>query len=99
MPALKLGHCVMSSWGHRSPCLMASRAACALAICSLSSAQDGGDEPGRRLGVAALPANPGRRGEQADFLVVPQGRGGDARAAGQLADGKQAAGRVDFRCT
>jgi hypothetical protein len=29
MPALKLGHCVMSSWGQRSPCLMASRAACA----------------------------------------------------------------------
>jgi hypothetical protein len=38
MPALKLGHRVMSSWGQRSPWLMASRAACALAICSSSSA-------------------------------------------------------------
>jgi hypothetical protein len=61
--------------------------------------QDGGDEPGRRLGVAALPGDPGRRGEQAEFLVVPQGRGGDSRAAGQFADGEQAAGRVDFRRT
>jgi SAM-dependent methyltransferase len=38
MPALKLGHCVMSWCGQRSLCLMASRAACALAICSSSSA-------------------------------------------------------------
>ncbi|MBV9381816.1 MAG: hypothetical protein JO242_14240 [Streptosporangiaceae bacterium] len=61
--------------------------------------QDGGDEPGRRFGVAALPGDPGRRGEQAEFLVVAQGRGADARTPGQFADGQQAAGRVDFRRT
>jgi len=61
--------------------------------------QDGGDEPGRRFGVAALPGDPGRRGEQAEFFVVAQGRGRDTGTAGQLADGEQAAGRVDFRCT
>jgi hypothetical protein len=61
--------------------------------------QDGGDEPGRRFGVAALPGDPGRRGEQAEFFVVAQGRGRDAGAAGQFADGEQAADRVDFRCT
>lgn len=60
--------------------------------------QDGGDEPVRRFGVAALPGDPGRRGEQAEFLVVAQGRGGDAGAAGQFADGEQAALCVDFRC-
>ena len=61
--------------------------------------QDGGDEPVCRFGVAALPGDPGRRGEQAEFLVVAQGRGGDARAAGQFTDGEQAARLVDFRCT
>jgi hypothetical protein len=60
--------------------------------------QDGGHEPGCRLGVAALAGDPGGRGEQAEFLVVAQGRGGDAGPAGQLADGEQAGGRVDFRC-
>jgi hypothetical protein len=64
----------------------------------LAVEQDGGDEPGRRFGVAALPGDPGWLGEQAEFLVVAQGRGGDSRAAGQFADGEQAAGRVDFRC-
>ena len=43
--------------------------------------------------------DPGRWGEQAEFLVVAQGRGGDAGAAGQLADCEQTARRVDFRCT
>ena len=60
--------------------------------------QNGGDKPGRRFRVTALAGNPGRRGEQAAFFVVAQGRGGGARPAGQLADGEQAAGRVDFRC-
>jgi len=54
--------------------------------------QDRADNPGGRLGVAALPRDPGRRREEAEFLVVAQGRGGDARAAGQFADGEQAAG-------
>jgi hypothetical protein len=30
--------------------------------------QDGGDDPGRRFRIAALPGDPGRRGEQAEFL-------------------------------
>jgi hypothetical protein len=55
--------------------------------------QDGGDEPGRLFGVATLPGNPGRRGEQTDLLVIAQGRGRDTRAAGQFADGQQG---VDF---
>ena len=60
---------------------------------------DGGDDRGRRFRVAALPGDPGRCGEQAEFLVVPQGRGGDTGAAGQLADGEQSTGHIDFRCT
>src|SRR6202034_4092095 len=50
--------------------------------------QDGGDEPRRRFGVAALPGDPGRRGEQAEFFVVAQGRGRDAGPAGQVAEGE-----------
>jgi hypothetical protein len=61
--------------------------------------QDGGDEPGRRFWIAALPGDPGRRGEQAELFVVAHGRGRDAGPAGQLADREQAAARVDFRCT
>jgi hypothetical protein len=60
--------------------------------------QDGGDEPGRRFVVTALPRDPGRRRKQAEFFVVAHRRGADAGTAGQFADGKQAAGRVDFRC-
>src|SRR5690348_5505010 len=58
--------------------------------------QDGADEPGRRFGIAALSRDPGRRGEQAEFLVVAHGRGADSRAAGQFADGEQAAWRVEI---
>ena len=51
--------------------------------------QDRADNPGGRLGIAALPGDPGGRGEQAKFLVIAQGRCGDSRAAGKLADGEQ----------
>ena len=61
--------------------------------------QDGGDQPGRRFGVATLPGDPGRRREQAEVLVVAQGRGRNAGPAGQLADGEQITGWVDLRCT
>jgi hypothetical protein len=40
-----------------------------------------------------------RTADEAGPEVVPQGRGRDSGAAGQFADGEQAAGRVDFRCT
>ena len=56
---------------------MSRRAADAAAASPLWP-EDGGHEPGRRLGVAALAGDPGRGGEQAEFLVVAQGQGGDA---------------------
>jgi hypothetical protein len=61
--------------------------------------QDRADNPARRLRVAALAGDPGRRGEQAELLVVAQRRGGNACPAGQFADGEQVASRFDFRCT
>src|SRR6266540_2287566 len=51
--------------------------------------QDNADEPDCRFGVAPLSRHPGGRREQAEFLVVAQGRGGNAGAARQLADGQQ----------
>src|SRR5262249_34767389 len=44
--------------------------------------QDDTYEPGCRVGVAALPCDPGGRWEQAEFLPVAQGRGGHPGAAG-----------------
>jgi len=55
-----------------------SRRAADAAAASPLWPEDGGHEPGRRLGVAALAGDPGRGGEQAEFLVVAQGQGGDA---------------------
>ena len=50
---------------------------------------DGGDDRDRRFRIASLPGNPRRRREQAELLVVAQGRGGDAGAPGQFADGQR----------
>lgn len=64
--------------------------------------QDGRDEPCCRRGVATLSGNPGRRREQARFLVIAQGRGGYAGAAGEFADGEErrgGVGPVDFKRT
>jgi hypothetical protein len=61
--------------------------------------KDDPDEPDRRFGIAALPCDPGGRWEQAELLVVTQGRGGNPGLAGQLTDGQQPIRHLDFKRT
>jgi hypothetical protein len=61
--------------------------------------QDDSDEPDGRIRVATLPGNPGHRWQQANFLVVAQGRGGNPSATGQLTDAQQPIGHLDFKRT
>jgi hypothetical protein len=49
--------------------------------------------------VAPLARDPQGRGNQAKLLVVAKSRGSNACALGELADGKQLTGHLDFKCT
>jgi hypothetical protein len=61
--------------------------------------QDDPDEPNGRCGVAALPGDPLGRRQQAEFLVVAQGRAGNPGAAGQFTNGQQSIAHLDFKGT